>query len=237
MAQCFGRHANPKQKGSAETKHCSKNLREEVSEQHPARHSLLGSAGRCCFALSRIRRFRFAVFLEAAWRYCAVNTILAHRPPQCNDGPAGRRNRVGLVSAGIRGMSDGSVRGQNHAGSNRLGPDRGACGALRAGALGIDRASWPNTPFIRRAEVAEPQNRHDCHAPAKLPGRSPAALRPTAEPSWPAGSADDTVKDRPPDTFHWVEDAREPGARMVRPANGPPHNGAVFVAQASFNAG
>lgn len=131
MAQCFGRHANPKQKGSAETKHCSKNLREEVSEQHPARHSLLGSAGRCCFALSRIRRFRFAVFLEAAWRYCAVNTILAHRPPRCNDRPPGWRNRVGLVSTGIRGMS------------GRVSPGSEPCGvkSARAGSWRLGRAS------------------------------------------------------------------------------------------------
>jgi len=79
-----------------------------------------------------------------------------------------------------------------------------------------------------------------------LPGRQPpektattgrgqevetASLRRAAESLWPAGSADDRINDRPPGTFNWVEDAREPGGRMVRPVNGPPHNGAVFVAR------
>jgi hypothetical protein len=35
-------------------------------------------------------------FLGSSRRYCAVNTILAHRPPPCNDGPTrpGRLDRV-----------------------------------------------------------------------------------------------------------------------------------------------
>ncbi len=63
------------------------------------------------------------------------------------------------------------------------------------------------------------------------PLAAPVRLCQTAEPSRLLPSTDDTINDRPPGIFHWVEDARESGMRAVRTANGPALKGAVFVAR------
>lgn len=54
-------------------------------------------------------------------------------------------------------------------------------------------------------------------------------LRQAAESLWSATSPDDTMTDRPPGIFLWVEDAREPGCRMVPHRKRPPHSGPFFL--------
>ena len=49
----------------------SRNPREGAQANGTGRHSLLGARSWCRFACSRIVGFRFAVFREATWRFCA----------------------------------------------------------------------------------------------------------------------------------------------------------------------
>ena len=155
---------------------------------------------------------------EAAWRDCAVNATILPAVPQCNpggpvdpsrptaDGPdedllssrpdvptvPGHTSRSALGSKG-EGVKTTRVR-------TAEARTRSAARALRACALGIGRTEAPteaSRAYKRSAKAA-----HKPPRPANSTGPGPAGLRRAAESSWPAGSPDDRINDRPPGIFH-----------------------------------
>ena len=185
-------------------------------------------------------------FREAAWRDCAIHANYTLCGPPVQSGWAGRpqpatrttpRRRTSQQPARLPAQRSrpylpfGSRvkrrRGQNHQGQNRRCPKRSAARALRTCALGI--SGTEAQPRLRRQERINalprpPTSRHDQQGQGRqgfAERQNPYGrqLRPTIE----------SVTGRRASSI-WVEDAREPGLRMVRTTNGP-ITGAVFVAR------
>ena len=198
--------------------HCSRNPAKGTNEQHPARHSLSGSAVLgCYFVRSRIRRFRFAVFGKQLGADCAIHANYTLCGPPVQSGWAcrpqqvhGRRPDDELLSSRPAvparrswpylpfGSRVKRRRGQNHQGQNRRGPKRSAARALRACAW----HQWDRGPAPTKASRAYKRSATAAHKPPRPAGPGAAGLRRAAESLWPAGSPDDRISDGPPGIFH-----------------------------------
>ena len=150
----------------------------------------------------------------------APTTNLSAAGPTCPPSVPGHTSRSAIGS-----KDEG---GHNHLGQNRRGPNRSAARALRACALGIGGTDAPAE--ASRAYKSSAKAAHRLPRPANSTRPRPAALRPAAEPLWPAGSSVDRISDRPLGVSIWVGVAQLLGRRVVRLANGP-LRAAVFVAR------
>ena len=103
---------------------------------------------------------------------------------------------------------------------------------LGAGALDIHMTAAQPRPRRTRAYERAAKAVYEPSWSANSARPRPERLRRAADTSWSAGSTDDTMNDRLPSIFLWAEDAREPGRRVVRTANGPLHMGPFLLREA-----
>ena len=225
--------------------HCSRNPAKGTNEQHPARHSLSRSAVLgCCFVRSRIRRFRFAVFGKQRGAAAPSTQTILYAVLRCNPGgwqaPAGQRTTPRRRTSQQPAQRSRPHlpfrsrvkrrRGQNHQGQNRRSPKRSAARALRTCALGISGTEAQPRPRHQERINALPRPPTSRHDQQVYQGRQGFAerqnpygrqLRPTIESM--TGHRASSI---------WVEDAREPGLRMVRTAERPYPQGPFLLREA-----
>ena len=135
------------------------------------------------------------------------------------------KHRSGVKAVRVKGVRRAKGRIEKRFRSRRL--TRFRTMELAPAGLKSNQPLLRAKAYKRSAKAVQPPTKPS--RPTDSTQTRPAVLRQPPEASCPATSSDDTDKDRPPGILLWVEDAREPGLRVVRAANGPLHMGPFLL--------
>ena len=208
-----------RRKGVPNRSHSPQPPRRGTSEQHPAGTPFRGVRFWVLLRSFKNPRIQVRGFVgKQLGADCAVNATILPAVPRCNpggpvgpsrptdDAPTRIFSAIGPTCPPFPAMPPVRREGQKAKGSKPPGsepPRPEALGgpALRARALGIGGTEAHPTE-ASRAYKRSAKAAHKPSRPANSTRPRPAGLRRAAESSWPAGSPDDRINDRPPGIFH-----------------------------------